>query len=97
MNDVPNKNASQLIVENDHPKKIISTCVLLSLPLLMIVRLVTVLGTALFSMTEGLFGTSPGTKAILLSLAIPAGALRYYHVRKNLALTSASCNLSKSQ
>jgi O-antigen ligase len=59
--------------------------------------LVTVLGTALFSMTEGLFGTSPGTKAIMLSLAIPAGALRYYHVKKNLALTSAPCNISKPQ
>jgi len=39
--------------------------------------LVTVLGTALFSMTEGLFGTSPGTKAIMLAIALPAGALRY--------------------
>jgi O-antigen ligase len=39
--------------------------------------LVTILGTGLFSMTEGLFGTSAGTKAIMLALALPAGALRY--------------------
>lgn len=39
--------------------------------------LLTVVGTGLFSMTESLFGTSPGTKAIMLLLIIPAGALRY--------------------
>lgn len=44
--------------------------------------LVTVLGTGLFSMTEGLFGTSPGTKAIMLALALPAGALRYVTMRR---------------
>ena len=32
-------------------------------------------GTALFSMTEGLFGTRPGTYGLTLMLALPAGAL----------------------
>lgn len=44
--------------------------------------LVVVSGTALFSMTEGLFGTSAGTKAIMLSFALPAGALRYLSRQK---------------
>ncbi|RIK93022.1 MAG: hypothetical protein DCC72_08900 [Burkholderiales bacterium] len=39
--------------------------------------LLVVVGTCIFSMTEGLFGTSAGTKALALLLAIPAGALRY--------------------
>lgn len=39
--------------------------------------LLTIVGTGLFSMTESLFGTSAGTKAIMLLLAIPAGAVRY--------------------
>lgn len=39
--------------------------------------LVTVLGTGLFSVTEGLFGTSAGTKALVMALAIPAGALHF--------------------
>jgi len=39
--------------------------------------LLVVVGTCVFSMTEGLFGTSAGTKALALLLAIPAGALRY--------------------
>lgn len=39
--------------------------------------LLVVAGTCVFSMTEGLFGTSAGTKAFALLLAIPAGALRY--------------------
>jgi len=46
--------------------------------------LVTILGTGLFSMTESLFGTSPGTKAIMLALALPAGALRYVIVKRNV-------------
>lgn len=37
--------------------------------------LLATLGTAMFSMTEGLFGTSPGTVALALTLALPAGAL----------------------
>lgn len=52
--------------------------------------LVTILGTGIFSMTEGLFGTSPGTKALLLTLAIPAGALRYYYQRRNQAAKKQS-------
>lgn len=39
--------------------------------------LVAVLGTGLFSVTEGLFGTSAGTKALVLAFAIPAGALHF--------------------
>lgn len=39
--------------------------------------LLVVAGTCVFSMTEGLFGTSAGTKALALLLAIPAGALRH--------------------
>lgn len=39
--------------------------------------LLVVVGTCIFSMTEGLFGTSAGTKALAMLLAIPAGALRY--------------------
>jgi len=39
--------------------------------------LVTVLGTGFFSVTEGLFGTSAGTKALVMALAIPAGALHF--------------------
>lgn len=46
--------------------------------------LVAVLGTALFSMTESLFGTSAGTKAIMLAFAIPAGALRYLATARKL-------------
>lgn len=44
--------------------------------------LVTIVGTCLFSMTEALFGTSSGTKAIMLLLVIPAGALRYVYVNQ---------------
>jgi len=44
--------------------------------------LLTIAGIGIFSMTEGLFGTSPGTKALLLTLAIPAGALRYSYLKK---------------
>ncbi len=40
-----------------------------------------VVGTAMFSMTEGLFGTSAGTKAFALLLALSAGALRYRESR----------------
>lgn len=39
--------------------------------------LLVVVGTCIFSMTEGLFGTSAGTKALAMLLAIPAGALRH--------------------
>ncbi len=39
--------------------------------------LLVVVGTCVFSMTEGLFGTSAGTKALALLLSIPAGALRH--------------------
>jgi O-antigen ligase len=39
--------------------------------------LLVVVGTCVFSMTEGLFGTSAGTKALAILLAIPAGALRH--------------------
>ncbi len=39
--------------------------------------LLVIAGTCIFSMTEGLFGTSAGTKALALLLAIPAGALRH--------------------
>ncbi|MCO5101416.1 MAG: O-antigen ligase family protein [Burkholderiaceae bacterium] len=39
--------------------------------------LLVVVGTGVFSMTEGLFGTSAGTKALAILLAIPAGALRH--------------------
>jgi hypothetical protein len=44
--------------------------------------LVAVMGTGLFSMTESLFGTSSGTKAIMLAFALPAGALRYLYTAK---------------
>ena len=37
--------------------------------------LLALLGTALFSMTEGLFGTRAGTYGLTLMLALPAGAL----------------------
>ncbi|HEY0877313.1 MAG TPA: O-antigen ligase family protein [Zeimonas sp.] len=40
--------------------------------------LLVVVATCIFSMTEGLFGTSAGTKALALLLAIPGGALRYH-------------------
>lgn len=33
-------------------------------------------------MTEALFGTSSGTKAIMLLLVIPAGAMRYAYVHQ---------------
>jgi len=39
--------------------------------------LLVIVGTGVFSMTEGLFGTSPGTKALAILLAIPAAALRH--------------------
>jgi O-antigen ligase len=42
-----------------------------------LIGLATVLGTALFSMTGALFGSSASTKAFILCLAFPAGALRY--------------------
>jgi len=37
--------------------------------------LLVLLATGLFSMTEGLFGTGPGTKALMLLLALPAAGL----------------------
>jgi O-antigen ligase len=49
-----------------------------------LIGLATVLGTALFSMTGSLFGSSASTKAFTLSLAFPAGALRYL-MRKRAA------------
>jgi O-antigen ligase len=45
--------------------------------------LTTVLGTALFAMTGALFGTSPSTKALMLTLVLTAGAL-HHSVRQNL-------------
>jgi O-antigen ligase len=39
--------------------------------------LMVVLATGMFSMTEGLFGTSPGTKALMLLLAFSAGGLGF--------------------
>ena len=37
--------------------------------------LLVLLATGLFSMTEGLFCTGPGTKALMLLLALPAAGL----------------------
>lgn len=47
--------------------------------------MITVSGTALFSMTEGLLGTSVGTKALILTLAVPAGAISHLCMRQKSA------------
>lgn len=50
--------------------------------------LITIVGTGIFSMTEGLFGTSPGTKGIMLAIAIPAGALSYCYATRARSLST---------
>lgn len=52
------------------------------------VGLLTVVGTGLFSMTEGLFGTRAGTYGLALMLALPAGAL-CHRLRRRPAEPSA--------
>lgn len=42
----------------------------------------TIIGTAIFSMTEGLFGTRPGTYGLLIMLALPAGAILHLERRR---------------
>ncbi|WP_220808989.1 O-antigen ligase family protein [Noviherbaspirillum aridicola] len=52
--------------------------------------LLVLVGTAVFAMTEGLFGTSPGTKALVLCLAVPAGAIRYCERMRTAPVCSGS-------